>query len=208
VTRPRAIRGEDVRRALAQEAARIMVEHGIDDYLFAKRKAADRLGVGEHAAMPKNSEVEAALIEYQRLFAADSHADILAAQRRAALWAMALLEEFDPRLVGPVLTGTSTPHQGIDLHLFSDSAEAVSIKLLERGIPYRVAERRVRMNQERVLQVPALSFESLEHEIEATVFPVDGIRQAPLSPTDGRPMHRAAREELEELLEVEALSDS
>jgi hypothetical protein len=205
VTRPRAIRGEDVRRALAQEAARIMVEHGVDDYLFAKRKAALRLGVGEHAAMPKNSEVEAALAEYQRLFAADTHADTVTAQRRAALAAMHLLEEFEPRLVGAVLSGTSTPYQGIDLHLFSDTPEAVTIKLLERGIRYRIAERRVRMNAERVLQYPSLSFEAADHEIEATVFPVDGIRQAPLSPTDGRPMHRAARDELEELLE---LSDS
>ena len=30
MTRPRAIRGDDVRRALAQEAARIMAEHGVD----------------------------------------------------------------------------------------------------------------------------------------------------------------------------------
>ena len=85
MTRPRAIRGDDVRRALAQEAARIMAEHGIDDYGFAKRKAAERLGVGEHAVLPKNSEVEAALIEYQRLFAPDSHAHSLEHQRRAAV---------------------------------------------------------------------------------------------------------------------------
>ena len=84
MTRPRAIRGDDVRRALAQEAARIMAEHGVDDYGFAKRKAAERLGVGEHAVLPKNSEVEAALVEYQRLFAAESHAMVLEGQRRAA----------------------------------------------------------------------------------------------------------------------------
>jgi len=37
-------RAEDLRRALAQEAARIMAEHGNRDFLQAKRKAADRLG--------------------------------------------------------------------------------------------------------------------------------------------------------------------
>ncbi|MBV8307804.1 MAG: hypothetical protein JO274_10025, partial [Gammaproteobacteria bacterium] len=42
-------RGENLRRALAQEAARIMAEHGIRDFLVAKRKAAERFGVADGA---------------------------------------------------------------------------------------------------------------------------------------------------------------
>jgi hypothetical protein len=200
MTRPRAIRGDDLRRALAQEAARLMFEHGVDDYGLAKRKAAERLSAGEYAVLPKNSEIDAALAEYQRLFAHDTHAETLAEQRRAALDAMLLLEEFEPRLVGPVLTGTATPHQEISLHVFSDSAEAVSLKLLDDHIQFRVAEHRVRMNTERVLQVPAIQFSVFDHAIDATVFPRDGIRQAPLSPTDGRPMRRASASEVRALV--------
>ena len=40
-----SVRGEHLRRALAQEAARVMAEHGIRDFLVAKRKAAERFGV-------------------------------------------------------------------------------------------------------------------------------------------------------------------
>jgi hypothetical protein len=200
MTRPRAIRGDDLRRALAQEAARLMFEHGVDDYGLAKRKAAERLSAGEYAVLPKNSEIDAALAEYQRLFAHDTHAETLAEQRRVALDAMLLLEEFEPRLVGPVLSGTATPHQEISLHLFSDSAEAVSVKLLDDHIQFRVAEHRVRMNTERVLQVPAIQFSVFDHVVDATVFPRDGIRQAPLSPTDGRPMRRASASEVRALV--------
>jgi hypothetical protein len=200
MTRPRAIRGDDLRRALAQEAARLMFEHGVDDYGLAKRKAAERLGASEYAVLPKNAEIDAALAEYQRLFAADTHADTLAEQRRAAVDAMELLEEFEPRLVGPVLTGTATPHQEISLHLFSDSPEAVSLRLLEEHIQYRVAEHRVRMNAERVLQMPAVQFSVLDHAVDATVFPRDAIRQAPLSPSDGRPMRRAGLNEVRALV--------
>lgn len=200
MTRPRAIRGDDLRRALAQEAARLMFEHGVDDYGFAKRKAAERLGAGEYAVLPKNSEIDAALAEYQRLFAHDTHADTLAEQRRAALDAMLLLAEFEPRLVGPVLSGTATPHQEISLHVFSDTAEAVSIKLLDDHIQYRVAEHRVKMNADRVLQYPAVQFSVFDHPVDATVFPRDGIRQAPLSPTDGRPMRRASASEVRALV--------
>ncbi|HXQ63923.1 MAG TPA: hypothetical protein VN787_03645 [Steroidobacteraceae bacterium] len=202
MTRPRAIRGDDLRRALAQEAARLMFEHGVDDYGFAKRKAAERLGAGEYAVLPKNSEIDAALAEYQRLFAHDTHAGTLAEQRRAALDAMQLLEEFEPRLVGPVLSGTATPHQEISLHVFSDLAEAVSLRLLDGHIPYRVAEHRVKMNADRVLQCPAVQFRVCDYPVDATVFPRDGIRQAPLSPTDGRPMRRAAANEVRALVEA------
>ncbi len=207
MTRPRAIRGDDLRRALAQEAARLMFEHGVDDYGFAKRKAAERLGASEYAVLPKNAEIDAALAEYQRLFAADTHADTLAEQRRAAADAMELLGEFEPRLVGPVLTGTATPHQEISLHLFSDSLEAVSIKLLEDHIQYKVAEHRVKMNAERVLQVPAVQFSVYDFPVDATVFPRDGIRQSPLSPSDGRPMRRAALDEVRALVEGVAAGD-
>ncbi len=208
MTRPRAIRGDDVRRALAQEAARLMVEHGVDDFLFAKRKAAERLGVGEHAVLPKNSEIEAAIVEYQQLFLADEHTEVLAEQRRVAIEAMELLDEFEPRLVGPVLTGTATPHQEISLHVFSDSPEAVSFALMDAGIPYKVIERRVRMNADRVLQCPAVQFVTGDLEIEATVFPRDGIRQSPLSPTDGKPMKRANRTEVEMLVDEAANDDA
>ena len=201
MTRPRAIRGDDLRRALAQEAARLMFEHGVDDYGLAKRKAAERLGASDYAVLPKNAEIDAALAEYQRLFAADTHADTLAEQRRAALEAMELLEEFEPRLVGPVLAGTATPHQEISLHVFCDSPEAVSLKLLDERVQYRVAEHRVKMNVERVLQYPAVQFSVLGYAVDATVFPRDGIRQAPLSPSDGRPMRRAGLDEVRALVE-------
>lgn len=194
-------RAEEVRRAVAVEAARIMSEHGIDDFLFAKRKAAERLGVTDEAALPKNTEIEAALTEYQRLFAADTHAQTLEQQRRAALHAMQLLREFEPRLVGPVLAGTATAHSEVDLHLFTDHTEAVALKLIDHGIRHEIAERRVKMDADRTLNYPAIRFSAREQTIDAVVFPVDGIRQAPYSPVDGRPMRRANADELEALLE-------
>lgn len=196
-----ATRVEQLRRAIAQEAARIMSEHGIDDYLLAKRKAAERLGVTDGATLPKNTEIEAALVEYQRLFAADTHSQSLRDQRRAALLAMQLLQEFEPRLVGPVLAGTATAHADVDLHLFADRAEAVTIKLMDQGIPHEIVERRVKMFTDRSVNFPAVRFEAGAHTIDATVFPRDGIRQAPFSPVDGRPMRRAGHAELQALIE-------
>ena len=137
-------RADNLRRALAQEAARIMAEHGVQDFLVAKRKAAERLGVGDLAdVLPKNREIELALAEYQRLFGGESHVESLSDKRRAALAAMRNLSEFEPRLVGPVLAGTATEHSDVQLHLFADRAEAVTLKLIDAGIAHEVTERRV-----------------------------------------------------------------
>jgi predicted nucleotidyltransferase len=194
-------RAEDLRRALAQEAARIMAEHGIEDYRQAKRKAADRLGVNDVAVLPKNVEIEAALRAHQRLFGRDTHDNSLKEQRRIALETMRLLDEFQPRLVGSVLTGTATAHSDINLHLFADSSETVVIRLLEMGVPHEFYERRVKMDAERNVNYPALRFESGGRSVDATVFPIDGIRQSPYSPVDGRPMRRADAREVSALLD-------
>jgi len=193
-------RADLLRRAVAEEAARIMREQGVDDFLLAKRKAAERLGVTDASILPRNTEVEAALMAHQRLFAADRHEAGLASLRRSALEAMRLLSDFQPRLVGPVLTGTASPHSEINLHLFTESAEAVSIRLEERGVPHEVLERRVRYERERTVSYPALRFVAGRQTVDAVVFPLDGIRQAPCSPVDGKPMRRANLAEVEALL--------
>jgi hypothetical protein len=195
-------RTDNLRRALAQEAARIMAEHGIRDFLVAKRKAAERFGVEDGAALlPKNSEIEAALAEYQRLFGGASHLQALHAQRSAALAAMRYLAQFEPRLVGPVLSGTATEHAQVQLHLFADRLESVTLKLLDEGVAHEVTERRVKFNAEHVRPYPGVRFDMGDQPIEATVFPTDGIRQAPVSPVDGRPMRRANAFEVEALLQ-------
>jgi hypothetical protein len=197
-------RAENLRRALAQEAARVMSEHGIRDFLFAKRKAAERYGVVDGAVMPRNTEIEAALVEYQRLFGGDSHVESLYAQRLAAQEAMQSLLEFQPRLVGAVLNGTATAHSEVQLHAFADRVESITLKLLDRGIDFELGEKRVRMNTERVLLQPTVRIEIDAQPVEIVVFPLDGIRQAPVSPVDGRPMRRAALDEVRQLLDAPA----
>ena len=193
-------RADLLRQAVAEEAARIMREQGVDDFLLAKRKAAERLGVTDASILPRNTEIEAALVAHQRLFAADRHEAGLASLRRSALEAMRLLSDFQPRLVGPVLTGTASPRSEINLHLFTESAEAVSIRLEERGVPHEVLERRLRYERDRTVSYPALRFVAGRQTVDAVVFPLDGIRQAPCSPVDGKPMRRANLAEVEALL--------
>jgi hypothetical protein len=193
-------RAEQLRRALAQEAARIMSEQGIDDFGLAKRKAAERLGASDIAVLPKNTEIEEALATHQRLFESHTHSSTINSLRETALRAMRLLERFQPRLVGPVLSGTASAHSEITLHLFAEGSEPVALHLMERGIPHRIGERRMRYEPDRLVSYPVVQFVAGDKGIDAIVFPINGIRQSPSSPVDGRPMRRADTAEIESLL--------
>src|ERR1700741_931075 len=168
-------RAENLRRALAQEAARIMSEHGIRDFLTAKRKAAERFGVVDGSVLPRNTEIEDALAEYQRLFGGNKHTQTLAGQRSAALSAMQLLSDFEPRLVGSVLSGTATEHNDIQLHLFAERAESITFRLIDLGIEHEVVERRVRFGADRVVAYPGVHFELDDPPIDAPGFSIERI---------------------------------
>lgn len=198
-------RTRERRRRLAHEAARLMAQGGIRDYHQAKRKAAERLGIHDDASLPRNSEVEEALREYQRLFDRD-HAGVLRVRREAALRALEFFRAFDPRLVGGVLDGTADARSAVALHLHSDDAEAVARFLLEQRIPIESSSRRVRLDRERSIEAPVWLFSADDTSFDLTVLPAHVLRQAPLSPVDERPMARAAAAQLRQLIAADEIA--
>src|SRR3954453_21193975 len=111
----RSNRQTDMRARIAAAAARIMAEDGIDDFAFAKRKAARQLDAADTQALPRNDEIEAELRAYRALYQAGEHPEVIAELRRAALDAMRALERFHPYLTGPVLSGLAGPYAEIDV---------------------------------------------------------------------------------------------
>ncbi len=192
-------RDQRLRACIAQEAARILLDEGVEDYQVAKRKAADRLNAGDRRLLPRNSEIERAVLERQRLFFTRGYDDLVCTLRQTALEAMRLLRKFEPRLTGPVLRGTAGRHSDIDLHVFADAVEEVLFVLMDAGIVYRSAERRLRYGED-VRYYPALNFCVSGQEVDATVLPSDALKQTPSSPIDGKPMRRASIEQVEHLL--------
>jgi hypothetical protein len=193
-------RTHELRRRIALEAARLMSEHGIRDFHLAKRKAAERLGAADDVALPKNSEVEDALREHQRLFQADEQPQLLRRLREVAREAMRFFARFEPRLVGAVLEGTADRYSAITLHLFADPPEEVAVFLQEQHIPYEEQTRRVRLAADHSAEFPVLLFSADDAALDLTVFPRDAIRQAPLDRVDERPMRRATLAALDQLL--------
>lgn len=188
------------RTAIAQEAARLMQDHGLRDFRSAKEKAGSRLGLEDTGALPTNAEVEGAMAERNRIFRADDQEDVLAAMRRAALGVMAALAEFDPRLTGAVLQGHATENSVVEIHAFSDAAEAVGAALETVG-SVRVITQRLRVRRGQSEPFPGYRFASDGFDFTVTVFPERGRGNAPLSAVDGKPMRRATPRDVAALLD-------
>ncbi len=174
------------RLRIAQECARLMQQECIDDYQIAKQKATARLGL-PYKYLPSNQEIEQALHQYQQLFHADTQAERLQKKRHTALSAMQLLRDFQPRLVGKLVKGTSHEYSDVTLHVFSDTFEEIGWFLLERKIPYELGERYYANRSE---CYPCYRFMAGDDAISLTVFPLDKMRQAPPDPATGKPMRR------------------
>ncbi|MDZ7842059.1 MAG: hypothetical protein U5R46_14755 [Gammaproteobacteria bacterium] len=188
------------RRTICDEAARIMVEHGITDYRFAKKKAVQRLGLSpRRTELPTNRELAEAMRVRLRLFDGDGLNERRRTRLERAVEIMELFDEFRPRLVGPLLEGIATQHGAVQLHLFSDAPESVMLRLQDMQLPHRPFDKRVRFPSDQYEQVPGFSFEWKNSAFDCLVFQYHRIRQAPLCPVEGRPMRRVSAEGVMEL---------
>lgn len=193
-------RSSHLRRRIAVEAARLMSESGMRDYYAAKRKAAEHLGITDEAQLPRNTEVEEALREHQRIFLGPAQVERLQELREAAREALGFFTRFRPRLVGAVLEGTADDHSAVCLHLFADTPEDVAFFLSDNGVPFEESERRLRISRNNYEYRPVFRFRAGDVPVDLTVFPLTALRQAPLSQVDGRPMRRASLAVLEALI--------
>lgn len=191
---------QQLRRDVAEEAARIMATEAQRNYRAAKQKAAARVGVSSRLALPSNREVEAALRAYQGFYGGDQHDRTLASLRETAIKVMLSLEPYDPRLVGPVLDGTADRYSRISVHLFCDPPDAVAMDLTERGIGYHQEERKIRWHDGGHRRVQMLVTEADGSTVELALFTRKDLRQAPPCPVHGHPQRRAPVAEVESLL--------
>jgi hypothetical protein len=129
----------DVSAELAQVAARLVVDDGID-YASAKRHALRQLGLPPRTALPDNAAVDAAVREHIAIFCGDTQPTELRALRELALVWMERLTSFNPHLSGAVWHGTATRHSDIHLQLFCDDPKSAEWALIDQGVDYRAGE--------------------------------------------------------------------
>ena len=196
---PRDSGRNDRRSRIAYLAARLMAEDGIEDYALAKRKAARQAGVPDTRELPGNEEIAEALRTYQQIYHAEEHRDRLRALLETAVRAMRELSRFNPYLTGSVLDGNAGKYADINLQLFTDNAKAVELHLIDRGVPYRTAQKRLYSGQE-TRTVPVYTVSDQGTDIELTVLSMLDLRGPLKSSREGKSIERAKLPAVEQLL--------
>ena len=192
-----------LRRQIAWSAARLMYSRQESEYYTAKQKAARQICKGwvKPADLPSNVEVRDQVQLLARLFEGAARTDNLLAMRLAALAMMRRFAPFRPRLIGSVLTGHVRQGSDIDLHVFSDSAEAITHLLDQDGVTYVVERKQVRKHgEERIFTHVHLED---GYHFELTIYAADQAHYVFKSSITGKAIERASIAELEQFLERE-----
>jgi len=201
---------DHIRQMIAQQAARMMAEDGINDFAYAKKKAGKQLGVSEASVLPTNAEIEEEIRLYHEIYNADEQPLELEKLRKAALITMQLFERFNPHLTGSVLDGTAGKFAQTNIHLFADSAKEVEMFLLNMQIPFESSEKSYRLSdkpskdkKDKVRKtVPVFILETELGVQKLSVFDVDDLRIATKRTVDGSNAERADISDLQALLDV------
>jgi hypothetical protein len=121
--------------------------------------------------------------------------------RLAALRLMRLLRRFRPRLIGSVMTGHTRKGSDIDLHLFSDAIEPITLALESEVLQFEVERKQVVKHGESRVFTHVHVRDAFDFEL--TVYPEDKAHYVFKSSITGKPIERASVAELEQLIRRE-----
>jgi predicted HD phosphohydrolase len=191
---------DKTRRRVAWEAARLMYTREESEYFRAKMKAARRIAGNDYkpSDLPNNREIRDEIQVMARMHEGDGRTEKLREMRLEALRMMRLLKNLRPRLIGSTLTGHVRQGSDIDLHVFTDSLEAVTAPLEAEGIAYEVERKRVRkQGEERNFTHVHVQD---QFDFELTLYAADKAHYVFKSSITGKPIERASIAQLEQLL--------
>ncbi|WP_020407519.1 hypothetical protein [Hahella ganghwensis] len=195
----------EIRQLLTREAARLMHEESVEQYLDAKRMASKRLlGKGTKYLtkyLPSNGEIAEELHRISKFHMEENHQSTLFEMRMLAMDIMVKLAPFWPRLIGSVSTGRIRQGSDIDIHVFCDHPEQLYQHLDELGWGYETRQISIQRNSRQVEYTHI--YLAGEYPIELSVYPANDIRVTGRSSTDGKPINRLSASRLRELIEEE-----
>jgi HD domain len=192
-----------LRRAIAHEAALLLYRNEESEYYRAKQKASRRLCHGwvKPSDLPTNAEIREAVQTFARIHEGSGRLDSLRDMRLAALRVMMLIEKYHPKLIGSVLTGHVRQGSDIDIHVFSNSIEAVAGCLDAELLPYEIERKQVRKNGVEAVYTHIHVREV--YDIELTVYKESLRSHVFKSSITGKAIERASLQQLTQLLTQE-----
>ena len=163
---------KNIKISVANLAAQLIMEEGIKDYLFAKKKAAKSLGINENANLPTNSQIDKAIDEFNKIFNPNIDIEFLQQFKTQALEVMSIFKNFKPHLMNQLSQGVIPKFPEIKINLFADNLKDVEYVLLNSQLSYDFKE--VKMNNKEgkhsVRSIPTIYLENLFIPAEIKVY--------------------------------------
>lgn len=177
----RKVKNGHLRQHIAQQAAKLIIEHGVNDFEAAKKKAAKMIGISidQHRVLPTHQEIQTELELHQRLFHSAPRETHVHTLRQKAFRTMQILKPFEPRLVGMVLDGSATLHSPISLQVVANTSEEVMIHFINLKIPYDTCEQKVILSCKEAKSFPMFRIFLANSPIEITVLPENSLKYTP-----------------------------
>lgn len=164
---------KNVRLSIASKAAEIIMEEGINDYQYAKKKAVRYLDLDASDILPSNDEIDKALINYRLIFAGEIDIDLVKMLKTEALAIMAFFADFNPYFVTQIFEGLLPKYPIIQINLFSDNMKEIEYVLLNNNIPFATKDFNIsekRTKKQSVKKIPIIRIEKGSIPIELKIF--------------------------------------
>ena len=190
-------------RSIVAVASRLLADNGTLDYSWARRKAAENLGINaSERQLPGLAEIEAAVVEHQQIFGPQT---LLVTDRlKAAAELLQRFGKFSPRLVGPLTRGVTASNAVMTIHCFAEAAKLVLFDIMDAGSPAESGDVAVVTSNRKREERPAFSFFHGDHEVLVIVLGLDEYRHPPLDPVTEKPAYGLDADALAKRLEEEA----
>ena len=164
--------------SIAHKAAEIIMEEGVTDYLFAKKKAAKYLGCLNNQALPSNKLIDEAIKEYQSIYLDEASPELLRKIKNEALVIMNIFKDFNPHLSGNLLDGVVPRYPKIQINLFSNNLKEIEYILFNKNISFEFNEKTIiekLTKKKSIRQVPLIYIDGKDFPIEIKVYAENDI---------------------------------
>ena len=163
---------KNIKLSVANLAAQMIMEEGIKDYFFAKKKAAKSLGLNENVSLPTNIQIDKAIEEFHKIFNQDTNIEFLEHFKDQALNVMDLFKGFKPHLMNELTKGIIPKFPEIKINLFADNIKDIEYVLLNSEISYEFSETKMykKSGKNSIKSVPTIYLDNLPIPAEIKIY--------------------------------------
>lgn len=129
---------KELREKVAEEAAKLLYHNVVEEYLDAKKLAAEQLGT---KILPRNIDVALKMLKIALETEGEDYWRRLISLRRIAYDIMEKLSEFNLRLIGSVWRGIIKQRSDVDIELDCEDLDKVLSRIVESGLKIESVEK-------------------------------------------------------------------